>query len=93
MIRLASDIHTDQRASAQRARLFETRALSVKLAAPLSAEALLSAADGNLEVLDAPTVDRVLRTFESKGDRRRGSGRSTTNSISYPSPPPRGGLC
>jgi ergothioneine biosynthesis protein EgtB len=44
MIRLASDFHADQCASALRARLFETRALSVKLAAPLSAEDMVAQA-------------------------------------------------
>lgn len=44
MIRLASDIHADQCASALHDRLFETRALSVKLAAPLSAEDMVAQA-------------------------------------------------
>jgi len=44
MIRLASDIDTEQRASALHSRLFETRALSLKLAAPLSAEDMVAQA-------------------------------------------------
>jgi len=44
MIRLAYDTHADQRASTLRARLFETRALSVKLAEPLSAEDMVAQA-------------------------------------------------
>ncbi len=44
MIRLANDIHLEQRASTLHTRLFETRSLSVKLAAPLSAEDMVAQA-------------------------------------------------
>ena len=44
MIRLAYDFHADRRASTLRARLFETRALSVRLADPLSAEDMVAQA-------------------------------------------------